>query len=71
MFNTYKINDEVKYWQTKSSAMRKAKELNFENDTELWVWGWEYDKGYFLEDLWSDYTGEIDLDEMIAAIRQS
>jgi hypothetical protein len=71
MFTAYQVNGETKYWQTKSSAMRKARDLNFENETELWTWGWEHDKGWFLEDLWSDYQGEINLDELIAQIRNA
>jgi len=54
MLTAYKVNDAVKYWQTKSSALRVAKDLNFENDINFWVVGWEHDKGWFLEDFWSD-----------------
>lgn len=67
MLAVYKVNGETKYWQTKSSALRVARDLNFENETNFWVVGWEHDKGWFLDDLWSDEGFEnFDIEKYIA-----
>ena len=59
MFTPYKINNEIKYWQTSSSALRVAKQLNAENENQFWVRNWEYNKGWFIENL----NTEIELTE--------
>ena len=60
MLNPYKVNGEIKYWQSKAGANKACRNLNFENEKELWVLAWEIDKGWFLEDLWSDWSEETE-----------
>jgi hypothetical protein len=69
MFTTYKINNKTKYWQTSSSARRVAKQLNAENETQTWVCAWENNKGWFLEDLNTEFElTETQMSDLIEAI---
>jgi hypothetical protein len=52
--NTYKVNGETKFWKTGRSAVANAIKLNQAcGYSSFWATAWEYEKGWFLEDLFT------------------